>query len=59
MVIAINGGELIYIEMDGFHTTFESQNLDISSNVGMLTNCTSVWWPLMIIVLGSGIVWYH
>ncbi len=42
MVIAINGGELIYIEMDGFCTTFESQNLDISSNVGMLTNCTSV-----------------
>jgi hypothetical protein len=59
MVIAINGGELIYIEMDGFCTTFESQNLDISSNASMLTNCTNVWWPLLIIVLGSGIVWYH
>ncbi len=41
MVIAINGGEFIYIEMGGFCTIFESQNLDISSNVGMLTNYTN------------------
>jgi hypothetical protein len=59
MVIAINGGELIYIKMDDFCTTFESQNLDISSNVGMLTNCNNASCPLMNIVLGSGIVSYH
>jgi hypothetical protein len=59
MVIAINGGELIYIEMDRFCTTFERQNLYISSNVGIFTNCTSAWWPWMIIVLGNWIVSYH
>jgi hypothetical protein len=42
IVVAISGGALIYIEMDSFCIAFESQNLEISSNVGLSTNCTNV-----------------
>jgi len=54
--LAINEGAFIYIEMDGFCTTFESQNLEILSNVNLFANCTSAWWPLVIIVLSKGII---
>jgi hypothetical protein len=41
MIIAIGEGAFIYIEMDGLCTTFESQNLEISSNVNLFANCTN------------------
>jgi hypothetical protein len=42
MMLAIDEGAFIYIEMDGFCTTFESQNLEISRNVNLFANCTNV-----------------